>query len=450
MEAKQKFTYTKFFPLPHSNPAKWSKQKGILEEIATKKITNLAMFEEKMITLIKLATLVEGADIPIHIPTIKSFTSYPPETQAHYLNELFPYIATLALALETEFPEGHLPFLETNNMNCVVFPRKQVASIIAGCFYCILVAPVLGFDMLDCSFIGFYSTSSANAFRKLMFYLLYFDTIRTQPNLNSDISVTRISLSEEKYKELNAEFWSKSVAVLKEVIHNPKGKIEDSPEAIQVDFADPYIGGGVDATGDQEQIIFLIYPELHVSYVLCEKMFRNEAILISGFQRYGSYAGYGGHIEFKGYCGDILKDKRDANNRIPRHVIGIDAIPMPCLKLQLENKVLLQDINKAYIGYMGDCILGKGESLPISTGKWGCGAFCGNPQLKLLLQWMAASQNGRDMIYYSFGDSAYKFLEDLVKFWKGKTVGELFLAVQNCAKKIDSSPNLFKFLLPPA
>ena len=33
--------------------------------------------------------------------------------------------------------------------------------------------------------------------------------------------------------------------------------------------------------------------------------------------------------------------------------------------------------------------------MPIVTGRWGCGAFGGDEELKLLVQWMAASVAGR-------------------------------------------------------
>jgi len=40
----------------------------------------------------------------------------------------------------------------------------------------------------------------------------------------------------------------------------------------------------------------------------------------------------------------------------------------------------------------------------VATGNWGCGAFGGDPQLKSLLQLMAAAECGRDVAYFTFGD----------------------------------------------
>lgn len=32
------------------------------------------------------------------------------------------------------------------------------------------------------------------------------------------------------------------------------------------------------------------------------------------------------------------------------------------------------------------------ECIGVSTGNWGCGAFGGNPEIKSMIQWIAASQ----------------------------------------------------------
>lgn len=46
------------------------------------------------------------------------------------------------------------------------------------------------------------------------------------------------------------------------------------------------------------------------------------------------------------------------------------------------------------------------NNLPaVATGNWGCGAFRGNPQLKVLVQLMAAAVAGRSMVYFTFGDT---------------------------------------------
>lgn len=42
---------------------------------------------------------------------------------------------------------------------------------------------------------------------------------------------------------------------------------------------------------------------------------------------------------------------------------------------------MLRELNKAYAGFMTD----EQEKTPVATGKWGCGAFGGDPLFKFLI-----------------------------------------------------------------
>lgn len=44
-----------------------------------------------------------------------------------------------------------------------------------------------------------------------------------------------------------------------------------------------------------------------------------------------------------------------------------------------------------------------GSKQPIATGNWGCGAFRGDPFLKAMVQYLACTATGRDLVYYTFG-----------------------------------------------
>lgn len=40
----------------------------------------------------------------------------------------------------------------------------------------------------------------------------------------------------------------------------------------------------------------------------------------------------------------------------------------------------------------GNPCMGQHDNIGIATGNWGCGAFGGDPELKAIIQWLAASQ----------------------------------------------------------
>ena len=79
-------------------------------------------------------------------------------------------------------------------------------------------------------------------------------------------------------------------------------------------------------------------------------------------------------------------------------------------------------------------------AVPFATGNWGSGVFGGDPALKAMIQWIAASRAGRETFYYSFGDARVKGLgaavEALLK--EGATVGELACMLLKFGKELRS------------
>ena len=61
---------------------------------------------------------------------------------------------------------------------------------------------------------------------------------------------------------------------------------------------------------------------------------------------------------------------------------------------------MLRELGKARAGWARDA-----RMLPVATGNWGCGAFLGDPALKAIVQWIAASAEGRPVRYFTFGDA---------------------------------------------
>jgi poly(ADP-ribose) glycohydrolase len=68
-----------------------------------------------------------------------------------------------------------------------------------------------------------------------------------------------------------------------------------------MDFANKFLGGGVLNHGCvQEEIRFVICPELIVSMLFCEVMNENEALLVKGCERFSCYRGYAQTFEWAG------------------------------------------------------------------------------------------------------------------------------------------------------
>merc|ERR1711971_373867 len=120
-------------------------------------------------------------------------------------------------------------------------------------------------------------------------------------------------------------------------------------------------------------------------------------------------------------------------------------------ELQFRKDKVERELNKAFVAFGG---WNRGEvTLPaVATGNWGCGAFGGDPRLKLLIQLMAASEAGRDLAYFTFGDNELmldggkvcsKLVEDKV------TVGQLFGSVVSFynSTKTKGGKELFEWVL---
>uniref|UniRef100_A0A0D9W197 poly(ADP-ribose) glycohydrolase n=1 Tax=Leersia perrieri TaxID=77586 RepID=A0A0D9W197_9ORYZ len=179
---------------------------------------------------------------------------------------------------------------------------------------------------------------------------------------------------------------------------------------------------------------------------------------------------YGSSFRF---TGDYLDSKPfDAMGRRKTRIVAIDALDCPT-RLQFESSGLIREVNKAFCGFLDQsnhqlyvklvqdlntkdscASIIPDECIGVSTGNWGCGAFGGNPEIKSMIQWIAASQALRSYInYYTFESGSLKRLEEVTQWillhrW---TVGELWhMLVEYSSQKLGRETNegFFTWLLP--
>ncbi len=218
------------------------------------------------------------------------------------------------------------------------------------------------------------------------------------------------------------------------------GAIEDAPECRQIDFANRFLGGGVLSGGNvQEEIRFAVAPE-HLAAMIVSPMMRDdEAISIHGAETFAATRGYGGTLEYAGPLRDPAPRLDDGTPDVVEFV-AIDAVDYrrgnP--NLQYLEPAVLRELGKARAGFSRDAGYPAPTLRAIATGNWGCGAFHGDPPHKAILQWLAASAEGRAVRYYAFGDRRVGDLAGFAAAASAKlgTVGALFdrvLATAGCA-----------------
>lgn len=126
------------------------------------------------------------------------------------------------------------------------------------------------------------------------------------------------------------------------------GTIEDGGSGLlQVDFANKYLGGGVLKSGCvQEEIRFVICPELFCSKLFTEKMDANEAVLMMGCERFSDYSGYASTFQF---TGDYIDETpRDPYCRRQCTIVAIDATRFTQKSRQYEEESILRELNKVF------------------------------------------------------------------------------------------------------
>ena len=129
----------------------------------------------------------------------------------------------------------------------------------------------------------------------------------------------------------------------------------------------------------QEEIRFVICPEMLVSLLLCEVMRDDECVFLVGCERFASYRGYSRSFQFKEDFVDTTA--RDTWGRRLCHVVAMDAIAFYNRSRQYTMGNMKRELIKAYTCFRVPAAFDDVKS-GIATGNWGCGAFNGNKELK--------------------------------------------------------------------
>lgn len=323
-----------------------------------------------------------------------------------FITKHLPTLQRAVLSLGEERPK--LQGLVSGRDGELVIERALIYKLLAGMLFCVFDFTGLDaeYDFPDFSMRGAYR---ANNWKLLRFLIAYFVQVAENPLLLAgSITITRRSGAKIDWEKCTQKVGAVTVH---------EGKIEDSGAEYLVDFANKYIGGGVLRSGSvQEEILFMICPELLATRLFCQRLGETETLLVRNVRRYSNYDGYSRHLM---YHGKYLHPERTFN------FTCMDAKPAKGVSqfvLDFE-----RDLNKAACGFaLGDSF----HVASVASGNWGCGAFGGNPELKCFQQIVAAAYNGVYLQYWlmdaspDFVNAIRAFLEKI----RGRSVSELITA----------------------
>ncbi|XP_058649029.1 poly(ADP-ribose) glycohydrolase isoform X2 [Onychostoma macrolepis] len=364
--------------------------------------------------------------------------------------ELLPAMAQLALRAPRLLTQP-IPLLRTRCCRSLTLSQEQVSCLLANAFFCTFPRRnsqrTEYSNYPDINFSRLFDGSSRAKQEKLKTLLWYFRRV-TQKRPTGLITYTRQCLQ-------RLPSWPSSEKQFSKLYISCEGCIEDQGYGmLQVDFANRFVGGGVTGSGlVQEEIRFLINPELIAARLFTEALEDNECLIVTGAEQFSRYSGYSDSFRWEGDGDD--QTPRDEWQRRCTEIVAIDALHYRQFLEQFHPENMSRELNKAFCGFVRPGVQTENLSA-VATGNWGCGAFGGDKRLKALLQMMAAAEAERDLVYFTFGDA--DLVKDVLHIHKlitdtHATVGSVFrLLLQYyecvCKKTTRSKPQetLYGFL----
>ncbi|KAF5611065.1 poly(ADP-ribose) glycohydrolase [Fusarium subglutinans] len=318
--------------------------------------------------------------------------------EADILDKIWPKIRDVALDLPTYFPDGELGLLQPGHP--LHLSRGQVACLVAHQFLCSFTPQKNDDGYQD---LGIWFSSEQRHPTAVQMYLealfAYFQSTPEASALLEDHQVTPksnhcsvsyelhpgkpVSLEAAKLAKLQVNFLDTHTSNT----HNPEVQGEGGGAVVS---SNKVIGFGQSAT--QEEIFVGIAPEAYPVVLVAPHLTDDTVISVSGARAMIDMKGQRRNIEWTIRPTPPTEDFAGWKESWKGgHLVFMDALEMDMLDHSgndglpdLSHGNIDREINKAANGFSSY----KGNS--VFTGLWGCGAFGGDPGVKLLILWLAA------------------------------------------------------------
>jgi poly(ADP-ribose) glycohydrolase len=316
-----------------------------------------------------------------------------------FFERTLPFVWQKALMAEKKLPE----ITPLNKAGSLVLTQQQCLYILANAFFCGFIDRpsnncLSSADMPSINFDELYTSERfvMAEIPKLRMLFNYFERCR-QREFRGDPLTHPIHFIRNRVTDTSPESWIGCCQpLIKPVVHPLGQSIDEASGMLQVDFANRIIGGAAIAYGcAQEEIMFSVRPEMIVSRLFCPAMEDNEAIIFIGTEQFSKAKGYGFRLDFGGDHVDTTPRLEDGG--MASYITAIDALDFSAgdENQQYTQAMILRELGKALAGFDVD-----GTPDQVATGNWGCGAFCGDAELKSVIQWIAGSRVRKEIHYY--------------------------------------------------
>ncbi|KAK0739080.1 hypothetical protein B0T21DRAFT_346435 [Apiosordaria backusii] len=354
-----------------------------------------------------------------------------------FFEKIWPRLVTVALEMPVLFPDDQLPVLGQNRAsNHLRFSRRQVACLAVHQFLRTLSVPSWRDDDGTHDFGIWYSSqqrqpSAVRAYLRAL--MLYFSEVVCEDE-QIDIGVEdwavdyTLHFLPERYDEIIAE--DRPLAELKVVVVE---KYDTSPASLGVDTnrqavvlsSNKIVGFGQSAT--QEEVHVGISPEACPIVLVTPPLGKEQILKVRGAQAMVNIIGKGRDITVE--TGMPFREGSQTAWK-QRTMLFMDALELDLVDggglTDLGTENMARETAKAYTAFSSSL---DGSMSEIRTGLWGCGAFGGDPEVKMLLLWLAASTAGVKLMVVC-EDELQTFaqrLQDVVHMMQQTVCGTVFL-----------------------
>lgn len=343
-----------------------------------------------------LCTLKDASGVAGDYGTLKSAID---DAGPIFFKQTWPTIVKLALQLPKCFPDGIIKTLQPGDK--LQLSREQAGCLVAHQFLGTLQEPDWRDGFYDFT-IWYDSAQRHPAAAKMYLAALFAYFEQAEQHISRDTTTIDFSLHSLATVPRMPSDWSKlplSPAQVVQVDAYSTEQLELSSQTQHgavVIAANKDVGFGQSAT--QEELHTGNCPEACIEMLLTPPLAADQVLVISGARPM---------LRISGHRRDISWTRlSDAEARGGRMLI-MDALELDEISPEggdgglpdLEQDNMMREITKAYVAFSswsGDSTSSERRDV-IWTGFWGCGAFNGNPAVKVVLLWLAASLAGKSL-----------------------------------------------------
>ncbi|KAK0730906.1 hypothetical protein B0H67DRAFT_54204 [Lasiosphaeris hirsuta] len=359
-----------------------------------------------------------------------------------FFTKWWPQIVDLALQMPDLFPTGRLPILLLNSQGNTAqkfsISRRQTACLVVHQFLRTLRAPAWRHDGTH-DFGIWYGSAQRHESAALMYLealFTYFEEVVCDAE-RLDWEGWRVVYTLKSVNDFDKQFTR--VFPLSEVEVLPVERYDVSPASLglpgsaAVVSANKYVGFGQSAT--QEEVHVGSSPEACPAVLVTPPLGDAQVLVVEGAQAMTNITGQKRDIRIEAMS---MPEGGEGAWR-DRKMLFMDALELDLVESEAENATLPdflpgnmeREVRKAYTAF------GFGGFDEVRTGLWGCGAFGGDPVVKMLLLWYAASMSAVKLIVVCDKQSevAGKQFRELVPKIRGR-----YKSANGIKELLDSAP----------